>query len=500
MTLPNTVAGGVLGFVNSNPDTAMEQTPHNLAQWIEYLNEEDMPIFAHTAQRLAEIAEHPATSVGDFAQVILQDSAMTARVLRLANSVFYNPMGQQITTVSRAVVRLGFDPIRSITLSIAMVDTLLRGKSHERVVQELARSIHAAVQAKVLAVECGDESPEEVFIATLLYRFGHMVFWCFPYGMDEAMEAELALGVEEESTVEKRVLGFSLDELTVALNRAWHLSQLLEIALRGNVEHNPRARIIALALQLTHVVETGWKGGELQKVMEDIAAVIGRPVAQTRTLLRDNSRVARQTAQDCGAMAASRLIPQPSQFEEAREAPSQPEHPIADYELQLSILRELSAMLNERVDINALFSMVLEGIYRGLGMDRAWFALLSPTSNSLTIKYALGAEREELNGCQLVEPGGRKSNIFTDTLQQGQAQWYKAGVNTGELPQRVRRSLGNGDFFLMPVSVGGVPKGLLYADRTRSGRPLDDQAFMGFRHFGEQAALGLRMLAQPGPQ
>jgi HD-like signal output (HDOD) protein len=477
----------------------MEPTPQNLAQWIERLNEEEMPIFAHTAQRLAEIAEHPSTSVGEFAQVILQDSAMTARVLRLANSVFYNPSGQSITTVSRAVVRLGFDPIRSITLSIAMVDTLLRGKSHERVVKELARSIHTAVQAKVIAQQCGDESPEEVFIATLLYRFGHMVFWCFPYGMDEAMESELSLGLEDERTVEKRVLGFSLDELTVALNREWHLSRLLEIALRGNVKHSPRARIIELALRLTQQVESSWKGEALQRIMADVASMIGRPLAQTQTLLRDNARVARQTAHDCGALAASRLIPQPSQFELEREEP-EPEHPTPDYELQLSILRELSAMLSERVDINALISMVLEGIYRGLGMDRAWFALLSPDSSALIIKYALGAEREQLNGCYLVEPGGRKSNIFTDTLQQGQAQWYKAGGHTGELPNVVRRSLGNGDFFLLPVSVGGVPKGLFYADRTLSGRPLDEQSFMGFRHFGEQAALGLRMLSQPRPQ
>lgn len=477
----------------------MEQTPHNLAQWIERLNEEEMPIFAHTAQRLAEIAEHPATSVSDFSQVILQDSTMTARVLRLANSVFYNPMGQQITTVSRSVVRLGFDPIRSITLSIAMVDTLLRGKSHERVVLELARSIHAAVQAKVMAVECGDESPEEVFIATLLYRFGHMVFWCFPYGMDESMEAELAISGEDRRMVEKRVLGFSLDELTVALNREWHLSRLLEIALRGNVEHNPRARILELALRLTDVVEEGWKGEPLQRVVADIASLIGRPEAQARELLRDNARVARQTAQDCGAIAASRLIPQPSSFEDTKQEPVV-EHQAPDFELQLSILRELSAMLNERVDINALISMVLEGIYRGLGMDRAWFALLSPTSHSLTVKYALGAGREELKGTHLVEPGGRKRNIFTDTLQQGQARWVKGGADTGELPKAVRQSLGNGDFFIMPVSVGGVPKGLIYADRSHSGRPLDDQSYMGFRHFGEQAALGLRMLSQPGPQ
>jgi hypothetical protein len=129
-------------------------------------------------------------------------------------------------------------------------------------------------------------------------------------------------------------------------------------------------------------------------------------------------------------------------------------------------------------------------------MDRAWFALLSPTSNALTVKYALGADREQLGGCYLAEPGGRKGNIFTETLQQGQPRWCRAGVGVGEMPGSVRRCLGNGDFFLMPVSVGGVPKGLFYADRARSGRALDEQSYLGFRHFCEQAALALRMLSQ----
>ncbi|MGM0594181.1 MAG: HDOD domain-containing protein [Pseudomonadota bacterium] len=478
----------------------MPQTPQNLAQWVELLNEQEMPIFAHTAQKLAEIAENPTTSVSEFAQVILQDSAMTARVLRMANSVFYNPVGQRITTVSRAVVRLGFDPIRSMTLSIAMVDNLLQGKSQDRVTRELARAIHAAVQAKVIAVECGDESPEEIFIATLLYRLGNMVFWCFPYGMDEPLDAELELAVESERVTEKRVLGFSLSELTVALNREWHLSKLLEIALRGNLEHSRRARILDLAWRLVMQTEQSWKGEAVLYIARDIAALIGRPAGQTLELLEDNAQVARQTANDCGAVAAGRLIPQPPRERELQEAAPEPSTDQPDYELQLSILRELSAMLNERVDVSAMVSMVLEGIYRGLGMDRAWFALLSPTSNALTVKYALGSDREALDGAYLVEPGGRKRNIFTDVLEQGQARWVHGGSDVGELPGSLRRYLGQREFFLMPVSVGGTPRGLFYADRSQSRHQLDEQSFIGFKHFCEQAALGLRMLSQPRQQ
>jgi HD-like signal output (HDOD) protein len=476
----------------------VEKSPSNLAQWVEAINEVEMPIFTHTAARLAEIAEHPSTSVAEFAQVILQDSAMTARVLRMANSVFYNPMNQPISTVSRAVVRLGFDPVRSITLTISMVDNLLQGKSHQQVIQELARCFHAAVQAKVFAVECGDESPEEIFIATLLMRLGQMVFWCFPHGLDEALLQELELSAGNESMAEKRALGFHLSELTVALNREWHLSRLLELALKGNLENHPRARIITLSWELCRALEKGWEGPALEAVIESLVSLLGRNREQTLKLIGDNAMVAAEMARDSGAMAASRFIPQPRSRVGGAAVVSKPSYVEPDFKLQLSILRELSALLNEKVDINAMIGTVLEGIYRGLGMDRAWFALLSPTSQALTIKYALGEDRESLVGCYLAEPGGRRPNIFTTVLQQDKAHWQRGALagGDGEVPVQLSPYIGKNGFFLMSIAVGGVPRGLFYADRGKSGRALDEESFAGFRHFGEQATIGLSVLSK----
>jgi len=52
---------------------------------------------------------------------------MTARLLRVANSPMYNLSGRAISTVSRAVVMLGFDAVRSLCLSIAVVEAVAHG-------------------------------------------------------------------------------------------------------------------------------------------------------------------------------------------------------------------------------------------------------------------------------------------------------------------------------------------------------------------------------------
>ena len=77
------------------------------------------------------------------------------------------------------MVLLGFEEVRSICLSIAVVESMLKGTQKQRVLDEMARSFHAAVQARAFAEQRKDKSPEEVFIATLLYRLGDMAFWAF---------------------------------------------------------------------------------------------------------------------------------------------------------------------------------------------------------------------------------------------------------------------------------------------------------------------------------
>ena len=59
--------------------------------------------------------------------------------------------------------------------------------------------------------------------------------------------------------------------------------------------------------------------------------------------------------------------------------------------LQLQILRELSSLMEVQPDFNSVLEMVLEGMYRGIGMDRTLFALRTPDHRFLVGRYALGS-------------------------------------------------------------------------------------------------------------
>lgn len=214
------------------------EPPTSIDEWTQVLSSEEMPVFAQTARRVAGISASDETCIAELTRVVLVDSSMTARLLRLANSAYYNPGGNRVTTVSRAIFVLGFETIRNIALSIAMVDTLLHDSRHERAVEEMARAFHAGVQAKALATKNSELAAEEVFIATLLLRLGALAFWCFPHGYAEELEAALTAH-EKSDSAERRVLGFTLAELTAALNREWRLSDMLGRALQGGNSRQP---------------------------------------------------------------------------------------------------------------------------------------------------------------------------------------------------------------------------------------------------------------------
>ena len=128
----------------------MNTTDHtlDLTGWIARIRNCEMPVFGRTVDALHTLMEDEKASASALAQVILKDAAMTTKVLRLANSAFFNHAHQGISTVSRAIVVLGFDPVAELALSVSLVDSLLSGGVRSRVHEEMARSFHAAVQAR----------------------------------------------------------------------------------------------------------------------------------------------------------------------------------------------------------------------------------------------------------------------------------------------------------------------------------------------------------------
>lgn len=492
----------------SGTDTGPEHAL-GLRGWVERLNRRGMPVFAGTARDLARIASSEGSSAAELARVVLQDAGMTARVLRVANSPFYSSGGHRISTISRAVVVLGFDAVRSICLSIAVVGAIGNARSKERVARQMARSFHAATQARTFALRRKDESPEEVFIATLLYHLGALAFWSFSEELAERLEAALGRPGADPRAAERAVLGFELRDLTRELGREWQLGELLEHAVEEKQDEDPRVSNVTLGHELAAEAEGGWDSPQVAAILERVAESLYLPLDQVTRLVHANADEAAKTAAHYGAGYIRRLIPtahggatragaegpdaEPDHENTAGPA-ARVTHPEPDPMLQLQILRELSGLLETDPDFNLLLEMVLEGIHRGIGLDRTLFALLAADRRTLQARYALGWDRGEVRKRFAFAAAPPDANVFAYMLDQAASIWVRQPAQVEFAPlltPQVTTVIGAGGFFAMPIVVNSRVIGLLYADRHLSGRPLDAEAFASFNHFGQQANLGL---------
>ncbi len=486
--------------MNDAPDRS--HLPPPLAGWVAKLAEEEMPIFAQTVSEINRILGKEEYSSLALARVILQDPSMTAKVLKLANSAFYNPGNTAISTISRAVVVLGFNAVQAICISIAVIESLLRGNAKDRVQRELARSIHAATQARSLALAMKESASEEVFIAALLLNLGQMAFWCFAGPEGDDLDSALSTSTDPDPTeVEKRVLGFKLMHLTAALADEWKLTPLVGEALKGKASKDPKGRCIDIGHQIARESENGWTTNEMKKVATEAAKLVGKNVNEMGVMLQAIAEEAVTTAKSMGAGTAAKMIPVSRKDESSNESTwdAEQEWVQPDPMLQLKILREITSMMMSKPDINVILEMVLEGIHRGVGMDRTVLALVAPRRTLVKAKFVLGQDRLKFTEKFLFELGTRPQNLFSQLMDKPRSVWvsdYAAPEWNGQLFGAIFEAIDRAKFFAEPVVFAGQTIGIFYADRHPSKREMDVEAFESFKLFVHQANLGLDHVAR----
>lgn len=142
----------------------MPMTAQSLAKEVETLV--SLP---EVASRLMQILESPDSSNGAIGEVITNDPALTARLLRHANSALVDAP-YKIETVSQAISLLGRTAVRNLMLATSVASTF-RGIPRQRVDMERfwLNSVACGVIARSFAFRCRIFENEPRFVAGLLH-------------------------------------------------------------------------------------------------------------------------------------------------------------------------------------------------------------------------------------------------------------------------------------------------------------------------------------------
>lgn len=463
--------------------------------WVGKAFEKQLPILSGTLGEIEAVLAKDGYSAADLAHTILQDPPLTTRVLRMANSAYYNASGKQISMVSRAVIVLGFDVVRSICASVALIEAFLNKVPRGRLLDEIARALHAAVVARFLAKHTKDPAPEEVFVSTLLRRIGHMVFWSL--GEYEVEALDMAMRNSQEGTVrlEIDIVGFPLRKLSTALIDAWHLPVMVPAETEVP---NSRKALDEVAWAVAFEAPKGWTTLEMRRVVRDFAWLTSASEDDALAAIKSLSQEAYDYAQQLGSKDVALRIPVASGQSSVGVHDDDPSAMCeGDKDVELRVLHEIANNLLEHLDVNSILHMVLEGIHRGVGMDRTALAIVDPRGTELRCKLALGKDRHRFIERFTFPVANTKPHALTEIVQKGGGQMFDPGVRdpNGMFVHPVYELFEGSSFLAQAIVVNGRTMGVFVADRHSSSRPLDKEVFDNFRLLGQQANIALAMAA-----
>jgi HD-like signal output (HDOD) protein/anti-sigma regulatory factor (Ser/Thr protein kinase) len=138
-----------------------------------------LPSLSPLTIRLVELAADDQSSASDLAHIIEKDPALTTRLLRLVNSAFF-ARREQITSVPRGVVQVGFNQVRVMALSLSLRDTFPLGKVGGMHYDHFWKtSLYRALIAKNFAqsAQSSDLNPEDAFVGGLILEIGMLMLF-----------------------------------------------------------------------------------------------------------------------------------------------------------------------------------------------------------------------------------------------------------------------------------------------------------------------------------
>jgi len=189
----------------------------------------DLPPTPVVALRVLRLVESDTVSAKVIAEVVSHDPAISARLLKTANSPLYYT-GNKVKTLDRAIVILGETKVRQLVLESSMRGITKTFGLVERNLWE--DSIGCAVATRLLSQQLHISDPEESFLAGLFRHVGKNIM----LNHNKSAYKTIVQAVEQKQATlldaEKGLFAFSHEEIGAAVMQKWNFPESLIISVR----------------------------------------------------------------------------------------------------------------------------------------------------------------------------------------------------------------------------------------------------------------------------
>lgn len=125
-----------------------------------------------SAQRAFQLATNPDAEARDFVELISSDEALSARIIKIANSVFFD-RGSRSESIEECVNKIGINELRSLLTANTLADIL--PSRHSARSQLWANDLGTAISAKILCERILPAKAASAFLGGLMHDVGKLL-------------------------------------------------------------------------------------------------------------------------------------------------------------------------------------------------------------------------------------------------------------------------------------------------------------------------------------
>ena len=496
-------------------------------------SKQDFPAISGVISEINRIVASEDESSNRLTSVILQDFALTNKLLRLVNTAAFNRFGGSINTISKAVSILGFETVRNIAASLMLLEFMQNRSQAAQLKEEIVKAVFAGDLAAQISSRDDVRNVEEILIGALFHNLGKML--AIFYFFEESQEiAHLADAEKNEELAAARILGISYSELGMNVARNWNFPQHLISTMRPIADgavpapRNDLEQMTARINLAYELCDMSALPGYMDK-RERLAELSARYKDAVRISEQDLPGILKNSLEEMGKRssvlnintAGSSLLSRMRQWS-ASTAPAQKtkaendmdgvtdlgqsvsdrygEHdsltlPLNPDSILGAGIQDVTNTMMGDFNLNDVLKIVLETMHRGMGFNRTLFMIRNNAQGVMTARFGFGPDIGKLiphfHFSLRFEP-----DVFHLSIEKGldiSIEDVRSLNILDKIPNWYRHIVDAPSFILLPLMVDGKPVGLIYGDMSNANQiDISHQQLSLLRTLRNQAVLAIK--------
>lgn len=491
-------------------------------------HKKDFPMFSRTISTVNRASSSDTESLTSISNAILKDFSLTNKILRLVNSVHYNRSGQKITTISRAVVMMGINPIRTIAASIMLFEHMQNKAQESKIKDEAVQALFSAMVANELASASMPKNHEEAFLCALLQHLGKMLVSYYLHEEYEAIEKLMVDKQCSEDAAVQEVLGVGYAKLGAAVAREWGFPDLLANSLKpmnfdavpekGSAEQ--QLQVISQfshALTNTLTLPKSKQAAAMKTLTEQFSDALKLDDKKVSALIDNSTReltdFSRLIEYNFGKSSFYKqmvgdIVEETDTDNSSSESAAQSGVTVLDEDTtQFSTdskqsltdgIQDISNALTGDFSINQIMQMILETIFRAFPGSRVMLCLKDGKTSSIRGRFGYGDDVNDIID-QFVIPLTYQNDVFHVAFKNNVDIRIDDTLDakiSNKIPDWYHDNVGARSFTIFPIVIKNSPIALIYID-SAGDKPItiNDEQLGLLKTLRNQAILAIKSMS-----